>query len=60
MEGGLFLDVVVTKSSIVLKLLASKDESLLIWRNSLFVLNLGLDVIDSVRGLDIEGDGLTG
>jgi hypothetical protein len=31
---------------------------LLIWRNSLLVLNLGLDIINSVRRLHIKRDGL--
>ena len=39
--------------------LTSKDEPLLVWRDSLLVLDLGLDVLDGVRGLDLEGDGLT-
>ena len=59
MEGRLLLDVVVRKGSAVLELLSSEDQTLLIRGDSLLVLNLGLDVIDSVRGLDIEGDGLT-
>jgi len=60
MEGRLFLDVVVTESSSVLKLLSSEDESLLIWRNSFFVLDLGLDVFNGICWLDIEGNGLSG
>merc|ERR1711913_1813 len=60
MEGRLLLDVVVRKSSSVLKLLASEDQSLLIWGNSLLVLDLGLDVLNAIRGLDLEGDGLPG
>ena len=59
MEGRLLLDVVVRKSSAVLKLLTSEDESLLIWWDSLLVLDLGLDVLNGVSWLDIEGDGLT-
>merc|ERR1711923_391599 len=58
MEGGLLLNVVVRKSSSVLKLLASKDQSLLIWGNAFLVLNLGLDVLNAIGGLDLEGDGL--
>jgi len=58
-EGRLLLDVVVRKGSAVLKLLSSEDESLLIWWNSLLVLDLGLDVLNGVSWLDIEGDGLT-
>ena len=58
MESRLFLDVVVRESSSILKLLSSEDESLLIWWNSFFVLDLGLDILDGVSWLDVEGDGL--
>merc|ERR1712029_842072 len=60
MEGGLLLDVVVRKSSAVLELLSSEDESLLIGRDALLVLDLSLDILDGVGWLDFEGDGLTG
>ncbi len=59
-KGGLLLDVVVGKSAAVLKLLSSEDESLLVGRDALFVLDLGLDVFNGVRRLNIEGDGLAG
>merc|ERR1712096_178126 len=59
MEGGLLLDVVVAEGSAVLELLSGEDESLLIWGNSFLVLDLGLDVLNSVCWLDIEGDGLS-
>jgi hypothetical protein len=59
-EGRLLLDVVVRKSTAVLELLAGEDEALLIWGNAFLVLNLGLDVLNGVGGLDIEGDGLAG
>merc|ERR1712015_59458 len=58
MESRLLLDVVVRKSSSVLKLLASEDQPLLVWGDSLLVLDLGLDVLNAIRGLDLEGDGL--
>merc|ERR1719408_228466 len=45
--------------SAVLELLTSEDESLLIWRNTLLVLDLSLDVLDGVSWFDIKGDGLT-
>jgi hypothetical protein len=53
------LDVVVRKSPAIFKLLASEDESLLIGWDTLLVLDLGLDVLDRVRRLDVEGDRLT-
>jgi len=58
MEGGLFLDVVVSECAAVLKLLAGKDEALLIRWDALLILNLGLHVLNGVRGLNIEGDSL--
>ena len=60
MKGGLLLDVVVTQSATVLELFPGENETLLIWRDSFLVLNLGLHVFDSVAGLDLEGDGLPG
>ena len=59
-EGGLLLDVVVSKGSAILQLLASEDETLLVRRNALLVLDLGLDIVDGVAALDLEGDGLPG
>ena len=59
MERGLLLNVVVRQSAAVLQLLAGEDQTLLIWGNSLLVLNLGLDVLDGIRGLDVERDGLS-
>ena len=60
MKGGLLLDVVVGEGSAVFELLASEDESLLIWGDAFLVLDLGLDVLNGVTGLNIEGDGLAG
>ena len=60
MEGRLLLDVVVAQGAAILKLLASEDESLLVWWDALLVLDLGLHVLDRVAGLDLEGDGFSG
>jgi hypothetical protein len=60
MEGGLLLDVVVRQRTAVLKLLACEDQALLVRGDSLLVLDLGLDVVDGVGGLNLEGDGLAG
>merc|ERR1711902_312578 len=60
MKGRLLLDVVVGGSPSVLQLLSSKDQPLLVWGNAFLVLDLGLDVLNAVRGLDLEGDGLAG
>jgi len=58
MESGLLLDVVVGKSSSVLELLSSEDESLLIGGDTFLILDLGLDVFNGVGWLHIKGDGL--
>merc|ERR1712018_277908 len=58
MESALLLDVIIRKSSSVLELLSSKDQSLLIWGNSFLVLDLGLDILNRVRRLNLKGDGL--
>ena len=39
-------------------MLSSEDESLLIGRDTFLVLNLGLDVFNGVRWLNIKSDGL--
>ena len=57
-ESGLLLDVVVRQCASVLQLLSSEDQSLLIGGNALLVLDLGLHVLDCVRGLNVQGDGL--
>ena len=58
MEGGFLLDVVVGQSPAVFELLAREDETLLVGRDPLFVLNLGLHVVDGVRRLHFQGNGL--
>ena len=59
MESGLLLDVVIRESAAIFELLSSEDKSLLIGRDTFLILDLGLDVLNGVRWLDIEGDGLT-
>jgi len=46
MKGRLLLDVVIRKGSAIFKLLACKDQPLLIWGNALLVLNLGFDILN--------------
>ena len=60
MKSGLLLDVVIGKGTAILKLLSSKDQPLLIWRDTLFVLNLSLNVVNGVGGFHLKGDGLAG
>uniref|UniRef100_A0A453IJM5 Uncharacterized protein n=1 Tax=Aegilops tauschii subsp. strangulata TaxID=200361 RepID=A0A453IJM5_AEGTS len=58
MEGRLLLDVVVGKGAAVLQLLAGEDQPLLVRRDPLLVLDLGLDIVDGIAALNLEGDGL--
>ena len=59
-KSGLLLDVVVGQGTSVFQLLSSKDKTLLIRWNSFLVLDLGLDVVNGIRWLDIQGDSLAG
>ena len=60
MKSRLFLNVVVSQGTTILELLASEDETLLVWWDSLLVLNLSLDVVNGVGALNFEGDRLSG
>jgi len=59
MKSWFFLDVVVRKRTSIFQLLASKDQTLLIWGNSFLILNFGLDIFNGVRWLDLKGDCFT-
>ena len=58
MKGRLLLDVVIGEGAAILQLLASKDKTLLIRGNTLLILNLGLDIVNGVRGLNLQRDRL--
>jgi hypothetical protein len=60
MKCGLLLNVVVRQCAAVFKLFSSEDKSLLVGRDTLLVLDLGLDVLNGITGFDIESDGLAG
>ena len=60
MQRALLLDAVVRERAAVLDLLAGEDEALLVRRYALLVLDLALDALDAVRGLDVQRDGLAG
>ena len=57
---ALLLDVVVSQGAAILQLLAGEDQTLLVRRDALLVLDLSLDVLDGVVRLHLEGDSLTG
>ena len=58
-EGGLLLDVVIRQGSSIFQLFTGEDKSLLIRRDTFFVLDLGFNVLDGVGGLDVESNRLT-
>ena len=58
MESALLLDAVVTDGTAVLKLLTGEDETLLIRRDTLLIMNLRLHAIDAVARLHLKGDSL--
>jgi hypothetical protein len=59
-QSGFLLDVVIREGATILKLLASKDQTLLVWGDTLLVLDLLLDVINGIGRLDLQGNGLAG
>jgi hypothetical protein len=59
-KGRLLLDVVIRKSATILQLLACEDQALLVRRDTLLILDLRLNIVDSIAGLDLKGDGLAG
>jgi len=59
-KRGLLLNVVVGQRATVLKLLSSKNETLLVGWDTLLVLDLRLHIVDGIRRLNLKGDGLSG
>lgn len=58
MKGRFLLNVVVGKGSAVFQLLSSKNQALLVRRDTLLVLNLRLNIVDGIGRLDLKSDGL--
>ncbi len=56
-KGGLFLDVIIAKGPPILELFAGENEPLLLRRNPLLILDLRLDILDCVIGVDVESNG---
>merc|ERR1719516_667436 len=59
MESRLLPDIVVAQSPAVLQLLSREDQSLLLRRDTLFILDLGLYILDRVIGLHVQSDRLS-
>merc|ERR1719153_1799608 len=56
--SGLLLNVVVRESTTILQLLAGEDEPLLIRGNSFLVLDFSFNILDGIRRLNLQGNGL--
>ena len=54
-----FLDVIVGQSSAIFQLFSGENQTLLVWRNSLLVLDLGLDILDGIGRLYLKGNSLS-
>ena len=59
MNRRFFLDVVVAQTSAILKLFPPENEALLICRDALLVLDLGLQILDIVLSFNLKSDGLS-
>merc|ERR1719232_1018692 len=59
-KSGLFLNIIVTQGAAIFQLFSGENQTLLIRRDSFFVLDFGFDVLDGVRGFDLQGDGFSG
>jgi hypothetical protein len=57
-QSRFLLNVIVGESAAILELLASENQALLVRRDALLILNLRLDIVNSVARLDLQGDGL--
>ena len=59
MQSRFLLDVIVGESTSILELLSGENQTLLIGRNAFLILDLRLDIINSVARLNLESDGLS-
>ena len=51
MQSRFFLNIVVREGATVLELLSSEDQALLVRGDAFLVLDLGLDIVNSIRRL---------
>ena len=56
MQSTLLLNIIIRKSTSILELFPSKNQTLLIRRNPLLILNLTLDIINRIGRLDFQRD----
>ena len=59
MKLALFLNVIVLKCAAIFQLFTSKDQALLVWRDTLLVLDLAFDVVNSFVAFHFEGNSLS-
>jgi hypothetical protein len=59
MECALLLNVIIGQRTAILQLLSSKDESLLVWWNTLLVLDLALDVVNGIARFHFKCNSLS-
>lgn len=54
------MNIIIRQRPPILQLFPGEDQTLLVGRDALFVLNLGFNIVDGVGGFDFEGDGFAG
>merc|ERR1719309_1125724 len=52
-KSGFLLNVIIRESSSVLQLFTGKDQPLLIWRDSLLILDLSFNILDGITRLHL-------
>lgn len=60
MQRGIVPDVVIVYGLPVLELLSPENDALLLGGDALLLGDLGLDVLDGLALLDLDGDGFSG
>ena len=53
------LNIIIRQRAPVLQLLSGENQTLLVRRDALLVLDLGFDIVDCVGGFDLESDGFS-
>jgi len=48
MKGRLLLDIIVREGTTIFELFTGENQTLLVWRNPLFLLDFALHIIDGV------------
>jgi len=59
MESRFLLDIIISKSSTIFQLLTSKDQTLLVRRNTFLILNFLLDILNGITGFNIQSNSFT-